>query len=340
MNRTKERPEATDTWHTFPVRLIGERDERFEYSGRALNYYHPFLDDLLRAILPHDLVLLTAPTGLGKTDLALSIAVSNALKECRVGYFALEAEPRELERRSKFAWISAEAYRRNFDRRGELNYTDWVLHRCEDIVGDLDEEADDWFEKNLSTLWTYYRGESFNAAALQEKILAFHAQVDLLIIDHLHYVDTDEDEDEHRSMGKLIKVIRDVSLRIGKPIIVVAHLRKRDARMKQLVPTYEDIHGSSNITKICTQVITLSPASQVIEAPKWWIAPTFMAVLKDRRAGAPPFVALTMFDKRTRRYEDHYSLGRLTKGGTEWEQCKPAERPGWANSFKQLEMDV
>jgi hypothetical protein len=63
-------------------------------------------------------------------------------------------------------------------------------------------------------------------------------------------------------------------------------------------------------------------------------------VLKDRRAGAPPLVALTMFDRRTRRYEDDYTLGRLTKGETEWEQLKPAERPGWAHSFKQLEMDV
>lgn len=335
-----ERPDATDTWHTMPVRLIGERDRRAEQAGRALNYYHPFLDDLLRAILQHDLILLTAPTGLGKTDLALSIAVANALKEVRVGYFALEAEVVELEQRTKFGLISGEGYRRNIDRRGELNYADWLLHRCEDIVGPLDEWADDYIAKNLSTLWTYYRGQQFGAEQLRQQIESFHQHVDLLVIDHLHYIDTDDDQDEHRSIAQLVKVIRDVSLRVGKPVIVVAHLRKRDARAKQLVPSLEDIHGSSNIVKICTQVITLSPASSVVDAPKWWLAPTFMSVLKDRRAGAPPFVALTMFDKRTRRYEDTYTLGRLTKGGTEWEQVKAGDRPGWANSFKQLELDV
>lgn len=274
------------------------------------------------------------------TDMALSIATANALKEIRVGYFALEAEPRELERRAKFAWISAEAWRRNIDRRGELNYTDWLLHRCEDIVGSLDEEADRYFANSMNTLWTFYRGQRFGAAHLREQVLAQHKLLDMLVIDHLHYVDIDESQEEHRAMGDLIKVIRDVALDIGKPIIAVAHLRKRDARTRQLVPTFEDIQGSSNITKVCTQIITLAPASGVVDAPKWWLAPTFMAVLKDRRAGAQPFVALTMFDRRTRRYADDYTLGRMVKGGTDWEQIKPADRPGWASSFRQLELDV
>ena len=79
--------------------------------------------------------------------------------------------------------------------------------------------------------------------------------VDLIVVDHLHYVDGDDDENEHKSLGDTVKAIRDVSLRIGRPIVLIAHLRKRDARAKQLVATLDDFHGSSNVVKICTQAI-------------------------------------------------------------------------------------
>jgi hypothetical protein len=298
---------------TMPARLHRERERRVAQAAKALQYYNPFLDDCLRAILPNDLILLGAPTGLGKTDLALSIALSNAMHERRVAYFALEAEEMELERRVKFAWLCNEAYRRNIPRKGELNYSDWYLGRCEDIIGpDLDREADQHFLSNLGGMWTFYRGQRFDRGDLKKNVEAVHPLVELIVIDHLHYVDADDEENEHRALGDTTKTIRDLALVIGKPVLLVAHLRKKDGRSKALIPSIDDFHGSSNITKICTQAITLGRATGV-ELPdlKWWQAPTFMSVLKDRRAGAPPFVALTMFDKRTRRYDDTYTLGRL-----------------------------
>jgi hypothetical protein len=337
---TQSEHAATDAWLNMPTRLKGEREQRIKLGATTLHYFNAFLDDLLRGIFAHDLVLLGAPSGMGKTDMALSIAISNAMKERRCAYFALEAEPRELERRQKFAWITAEAYRRNIPRKGELNYADWYSGQCEEIVGDLDAEADRWFENNLALLWTYYRGQRFDKGDLRKQIEKIAPLSDLIVIDHLHYVDADQDQDnENTAIGETTKAIRDISLIIGKPILLVAHLRKRDQRARTLAPSIDDFHGSSNIVKIATQVITIGPAT-VIEAPKWYLAPTFISVLKDRRAGAPPFVALTMFDRRTRRYEDTYSLGRMTKGGTEWEEIKPSDRPGWATGFKQMELDV
>lgn len=322
----------------MPVRIHGEKARRHAQAARALNYHHAFLDDLLRAILPHDLILLGAPSGMGKTDLALAVAMSNAMTERRVAYFALEAERDELEMRVKYAWLAAEVWRRNMPGRADFNYTDWYLGRCEHIVGDaLDREADQHFLSKLGGLKTYYRGAKFDRGELRKQIAAIADDVELIVIDHLHYVDADDDTDENRSIGDTMKAIRDTVLVLGRPILLVAHLRKRDQRTAALVPSIDDFHGSSNITKICTQVITISPATAVDNVDrKWWQAPTFMAVLKDRRAGAPPFVALTNFDKRTRRYDDTYTLGRLTKGGSEFEQLRPGDRPSWAHGHRTL----
>lgn len=316
----------TTDFSSMPSRLHGELDERTSMAARAIAYHVAFLDDYLRGILPHDLILIGAPTGIGKTDLALSIAASNARRGKHVHYLALEAEPAELERRTKYAMLARLAHARNVYAAG-MNYSDWLLGRCEEICAPLNDEVDREIKQTLSTLFTFYRGAKFDAQDMAERIVKIHRQTDLIVIDHLHYVDSGDDENENRALGDTVKTIRDISLRIGKPIIVVAHLRKRDMRLKQLIASLDDFHGSSNITKICTQAITIERAHDV-EAPKWYYAPTYMAVLKDRRAGAPGLVACVNFDRRLKSYANAYTLGRVT--GSKWEPLKAMAAPSWA----------
>lgn len=321
---------------SMPERLVGERDERLALAKRALRYGNAFLDDFLRGILPHDLVLVGAPTGIGKTELALSIAMTSARRGVPVHYFALEAEPSELERRTTFAALARAAYAARHPRAHELNYTDWYLGHCEDIAEEFAVEVSGFLKATFGTLRTYYRGERFDANDLANAISSIHRETGLVIVDHLHYVDNDE-RDEHRGLGDVMKVVRDVSLLIGKPIILVAHLRKRDPRARQLVATVDDFHGSSNLTKIATQVIAIERAHD-IEAPKWYLSPTYVSVLKNRRAGVPGLVAVCNFDSRTKSYEDAYSLGRVR--GSKWEPLKHLElAPTWAKHHRSWDED-
>jgi KaiC/GvpD/RAD55 family RecA-like ATPase len=326
----------TEQFRSMPARILGELSERVEMRGRALKYHHAFLDDVLRGILPNDLVLIGAPTGLGKTDLAMSIAATNAMLGRNVHYFALEAEPRELERRTKFAMLSNLAHGANHPQVHTLNYADWLLGECEEVCQHFNAQVDKIITKKLATFWTYYRGQVFGAADLKRQVLDIHEESDLIVIDHLHYIDLDSDENEARAMGDTVKAIRDVALRVGKPVILIAHLRKREQGSRRLVPTEHDFHGSSNIVKICTQAIAIERC-HVVKPAKWYLAPTFMTVLKDRRAGAPPFIAVTNFDRRKKSYESHYTLGRLEKNGAEWNQLELGEEPSWAKHHKPLE---
>jgi hypothetical protein len=319
----------------MPDRLVGEREEREAYASRAIAYHNAFLDDALRAIMPHDLVLLGAPTGIGKTEIALSIAASNAQAGNRTHYFALEAEPRELERRTKFALLSREAHRTNHPHRNALNYTDWFLGRCEDIVGEMNAWADREIARTLGQLATYYRGSKFDAADLGRAIVAVHDETTLIVVDHLHYVDGGDDENENRAITDTVKTIREVSLGIGKPIILVVHLRKKErGKFAALIADENDVHGSSNITKIATQLIMLERASS-IEPSKWYLSPTFVSVQKDRRAGKKREIALMQFDQRHRRYAPEYTLGTLR--GNTWEPIKLGDQPSWAKHHRALD---
>lgn len=318
---------SVDGFESMPARLVGERAERIERASKLLQFHVSFLDDYLRGILPNDLVLIGAPTGMGKTDLALSIATSNALGGRKVHYFALEAEPRELERRTKYALISRELYRQKHPQRTEMNYTDWLLGKLEHVVGPFNHDADQRILDMLAGMQTYYRGAKFTAADLQKSIESVYQRSELIIVDHLHYIDSD-DENEHRALGNTVKTVRDVSLRVGTPIVLVAHLRKRDQRAKQLVASLDDFHGSSNITKIATQAIAIERAAN-IESPKWYLSPTFVTIPKDRRSGSPGLVSLMWFDRRTRGYATEYTLGKIARG-SEWEPLARTDVPSWA----------
>jgi hypothetical protein len=336
----KARPKPPGGFSTMPVRLAGELDDRLQAAERGIQLHNPYLDDRLRMILPHDLVIFTSRSGAGKTQSVLSVAVENARHDRRVGIFALEAEPRELERRAKYQWLALEAWGMRLPGIERMNYTDWLLGRCEDIIGDLNQQADEWFLNNLSQLWTYYKGHGrFSAEKMDQEIQEISPLVDLVILDHLHYVDGKEGESENKSLTRIAHTLRDCALALGKPVIAVAHLRKQFGQRATLMPDQEEIMGPSDIFKVTTQIVAFAPA-RFVDPPKWWLAPTLISVVKDRREGNDNLAALTWYDTRSRTYADHYTLGRLTKGCTEWEQLSPADIPRWAIRHRQIEIEM
>lgn len=307
-------------------RIKGEVTERVERGNNEIPYYHGFLDDLLRGISQNDLIVLGAETGAGKTEFSRSIAARNAKAGRRVYYFALEAEEREIERRTKFQ-ILVEQLKgfRDWDR---INYPDWYRGKLEDVFGDHNETAERLFALEYRNLFTYYRGSKFDHDDIKRLFLAIQSDAELIILDHLHYVDI-EDENENRGFKKTVKMIRDVALGIGRPVLLVVHLRKRDLRSKAIVPDIEMVHGSSDIAKICTRAIMLAPARSM-QNEKPHLSNTFFFVPKDRVGGATGLVALCTFDRGLRRYHDNYTLGRMSHDGSEFEPLTREQMPRWA----------
>lgn len=318
---------------TAAGRLAGEEAEREQLVAKEIPYRVKFLDDALGGLLPHDLVLLGSTTGAGKTALASMIAENAAAAGKRVHYFALEAEPREIERRIKYRCIAHYLESRsNMTALVHCSYRNWYRGKLRPFIGyEVNAEIEATIAERYKTLHTYYRGTDFGTAELERLFLAVQEQTDLIILDHLHYVDLDEAASENSAQKHLIKRLRDLSLGMGKPIIVVAHLRKKQGgKINRVMPELDDFMGSSDITKIVTQVILLARANQTNARPYMW--PTYVQVAKDRMDGLRPYVALMFFNERNGRYDDSYTLGRLSFTGDEWSELAETERPRWART--------
>lgn len=328
-------------YQTAPIRAAHERGARLAQIGHTLKYGVTYLDEAAGGIGPKEFVLVGAKTGVGKTQLVTRIAAVNASQGKRVALFALEAEEDEIERRIKYGLL-ARAYRASVRVPKPIDYLSWYQGRLEAELGPFEDGVLKAMTAAYSSLSTMYRlGGDYGINELERDIVRVSSQVDLIIVDHFHYVDLDGDN-ENAAMKALIKKCRDLVIGLGKPIIGVAHLKKTmRGKSAPLMPDIEDFHGSSDLIKIPTTSIMLAPCYSVNwNDPKrtqfvdTW--PTFIKLNKSRLDGSRTrFTGISMFDPGLGTYRKEYGIGHLTAGDTHWEpvtQSTNPKKPYWAEN--------
>lgn len=321
------------TFKPYGDRIKGERERRLADAQKTLSFGVRFLDAVLGGIFLRDNVLIGADSGAGKTTLASVIAETNAEKGKHVHYFALEAEEGEIERRIKFRVLSQLVHKHSVARlhAGRFNYLDWYDGKLDGFTGKWEGEADRLLSERYKTLHTYYRVRDFTAEDLEKTFLAIQDQTDLIILDHLHMVDYD-DESEARGVRQIVKRLRDTALEVGKPVVIVAHLRKRDGRSKAIVPSKEDFHGTSDIYKVSTKAILMAPAfDQENPSPHLW--QTYIHPAKCRPEGSRTrYLGLVPFNVQTGRYENDFDVGPYQYGMDKFTFLSRDDKryPAWA----------
>lgn len=294
-----------------------------------------FLDDALLGIQKNDLILLGAPSGAGKTELASHIAFSNAAQDKKVVYFALEAETHEIENRVLYKHKATEYYRAG--GRIYTSYDVWIQGGCPH----LDEIAIGQDQISARGLKTRYINEAYTIKNFLIDYTEIVNHSDLVILDHIHYFDL-ETENENKEYKEIIKKIRSQVLEYGKPIIVISHIRKRDRRFPVIAPDQEDFHGTSDLVKVATKVISMSPQYEVkmfrdlgndIHSPLPGSNYTFMKIAKNRRNGSVcRYVGATKYDPRTNAYQKEYFLGTQKTKDKELIFLTETDPPQWAKS--------
>jgi hypothetical protein len=313
----------------FDKRLKEERAHRIETGKNVLTFGVPFLDEALGGIYSDDLVLLGARSGLGKTQQGILIATANASLGKRVVYFGLEAGKYELERRIKYQFLAKRFFSDPNRPKVYFNYLDWAYGRLDGALDQYEKEIDEQGSV-FPTLKTFYRTERFGADQFARMFMGIKDETDLVILDHLHYFDLDDDDrNENRAVKSLVKKIKDCCELTGKPVVLISHIRKGDRKFnKELVPGLEDFHGTSDIGKIATKAITLAPSYSTSTEE---IRKTYFYIPKCRIDGSRMNAAAVLaFNMENHSYQKGYYLGRFSPDLSEFQALEGV--PRWAKS--------
>lgn len=289
--------------------VFNEADDRKNLSAKLLTFGVKYLDDAMLGIIPNDLILVGANSGAGKTQFCSNMALENVRRGKRVHYIALEADDKEINRRLKYQ-VLARYFFADPDRprlEGGLSFPKWLLGMYDEKLVKYEIKAAEEIFDNYKNLFIGYKANKFDIHTLVESVVMNSDHTDLIIVDHVHYFDFDEDENEVKSIRKIAKTARTLALEQGKPIVLVAHLRKRDKYDHELVPSIEEFHGSSELYKIATKAITFAPGL-VTESGGF---ETFFRIGKNRLdGGVTRYLGRTLFSPQKGIYEPAYKIGR------------------------------
>lgn len=312
--------------------FLKEMDIRRSIISKCLSFGVNYLDRATGGIYPNDIVTIGARSGVGKSEFATHIAIHNVLNGKRVHFFALEAEECEVERRIKYKLLADKYFTDGsiYQRDAKLSYASWYAGLHDATFEKYEKEVAEEFEKKFSNLHTIYRTNSFGIKEFEQALLSIQHETDLVIVDHLNYFDFDDDN-ENKALTDIVKRIRDLALLSCKPIVLVTHVRKKDRKDQSILPDIEDIHGTSNVSKIATKIIMLGPGKETSQKFKY---STYFRVAKNRINGSVSrYVARSDFDIRSNSYDQEFQIGHYSPYQEEFQPftCE-AEAPEWITS--------
>ena len=289
--------------------LLGENKLKFPIQ---------FLNEAAGGIYRSDIIVLTAYSGQGKTYLASSIALENAKAGKNVYMFALEAFKYEIQLRNAFT-IATSTYYQQHKQKMKMIFQ-WYLERQIPIEYlNYFLEAENACKVLNQNLKIKYMSKDYAIENFEKDLLSIDLSADLIIIDHLQFFDFGN-EKEYTAINKIVKRLRELALLTGIPIVLVSHLRGRTlAHSNIIIPSADELHGSSNIQKIASKIITLAP-NFCIEQRSSCEFPTLVRVCKNRyNGGVSKYVGLLNYDVRLNSYTTEYHLAKLNFSETKYE---------------------
>lgn len=289
-----------------------------DYIGRdklKAKFGIKYLDDNFTGILEDDFWLIGARSGAGKSTIADIIATNNAKNGKKVTLISLENFEGDCE--TQKAYYSYKSITKDYN----LTLRDFKAGQFEQNEQALKMAFAQAF-KTYEGINIIYNTGDYKIEDLHNDIIkaANKTQSDLLIVDHLDYLDKDNpSESELTHITKLVKEIRDTQRVNHIPIIGVSHLRKPPTLGKQapiIVPSVDEFIGSSNKYKQATGAILLAPDDEENYATQNNLKSTWCCVRKLRMGGIDNRAAKLIFDTKTGQYKDEYTLYGVNYAGT------------------------
>jgi len=331
-------------WKSIQDAFIKETENRLSIDVTKLcGYGIKPLDAALTCIGKNELIVIGADSGVGKTELALTIASYNAKKGKRVCLYSLEGGYLEAISRIKWRDITNLYYsdEKYYGLGIDMNYKKWALNMLNhpvltEIHNSIWEKYKESYKNNL---FIYSQNTGLNFEDFFASIIEFHKleniftstgffDLDLIIIDHLQYFTLTQKENEISEMTNILKEVKKITEMYKIPVILISHLRKKNK--DRGIPDQEDFYGTSNIPKISNTSIVIASATDKDNLSKN-VFPTYFRVVKSRVGIRPNYAMLVDFDLNTRSYKENYEIYKLDSyGNVKEEPLSTEELPKWA----------
>lgn len=240
------------------TRAMGMLRERWNAGTQMIGLPSGFpdLDKVLLGFRPRKYYVLAAPTGQGKTTLALNFAnyilFESPKDDRRVGLvISLEMGTDELVVKSISTRTRIDSYR---IETGDLSAEE------KDLV---DIAAGELSALPLEYVEGFSRVTANSLIARVSKIRRKYGRLDFVIVDYLQLLDSDEKkENEHLKLSEISRTLKRISLLHHLPVIVLSQLNrshdKRTGDSKDL--QLSDLRGSGSIEQDADVVLFLMPA--------------------------------------------------------------------------------
>ncbi len=225
--------------------VLDERYEKFaelhasEDSGGVKGVPTGFqaLDYKLSGLQPSDLIILAARPSIGKTSLALNMAVNAAVRHRKtVGVFSLEMSKEQLVDRLFASMLGVDSWKL---QRGKLDDSDF--QNMGPIMDDL-AKANIFIDDSSASSLTEFRTKA--------RRLQMEHGLDLLVIDYLQLMSTGNNNyagNRVQEISEISRTIKQIARELHIPILALSQLSRAVESRPDKVPQLSDLRESGSI---------------------------------------------------------------------------------------------
>lgn len=277
-----------------------------------------YLDEKLKGILRGDLIIIGARSGAGKSTLSNIIATVNAQLGVKVALFSLENFKDDNFVEKAYYFYKKEMKDYNLSLR---DFASGDFDICREAL----DKAEEYAEQCYKGINVINRQVNFSIEDLKNGIIdqVKNKGVNLIVLDHLDYVDKYDNDTDYTHMNSLMKTIRELQDEYKVAVVAISHLRKAyNSKFSPIIPSIDEFIGSSNKVKEATCVIMFAPDDEgnyKMAKDNMGKKSTWCCVRKLRMGGIDNRAAKLIFNTRTGDYDKNYELYSVDYAGTKTE---------------------
>ena len=205
-----------------------------EFSRYAIQTGYADLDKLLGGFQRTDLIILAARTSVGKTSLALNLAVNAAVKHnVTVAIFSLEMSAEQLASRLLSMESGVDSARIR-----SPHLSDQESHKLDAAVNHL-AKAPIWVDDTPAIPIMELRSKA-------RRLAAEHG-VDLIVVDYLQLVASDGSESRVQELGQVSRALKALARELRVPILALSQLSRAVEQRTPHIPQLSDLRESGAI---------------------------------------------------------------------------------------------